>query len=165
MRYTFVLLVILTAGTLLVTILDVAAALERSCTPSHIVCTPSAHGEELPELSPFAREMRRSPLTVLSPPLADPSRFYFMPPRTGRSKRGSANWEQASHVKRCRAAQTSTPSPPSLVGSTGAGALDRTAFLSPAARAHALHARAHAFLWQATQGVRGMCPPRCSVLS
>ena len=54
--------------------------------------------------------------------------------------------------------QTSTPSPPSLVGSTGAGALDWTAFLSPYARAHALHARAHAFLWQATQGVRGMCP-------
>ena len=41
--------------------------------------------------------------------------------------------------------------PYTLTGSTGA-------FLSPAARAHALHARAHAFLWQATQGVRGMCP-------
>ena len=67
MQKSFVLLVVLTAGRY-IALLDVAAALERPCTPSHIVCTPSAHSEELPELSPFEREMRRSPLTVLSPP-------------------------------------------------------------------------------------------------
>ena len=60
---------------------------------------------ELPELSPFTHETRRSPLTILSPVLAGFDRLYFMPPRGGRSKRGKTNVEEAFHMQRRRAAQ------------------------------------------------------------
>ena len=110
--------------------LDVAAALERPCNRPILIAlrVHMARSFRSYLLSHMKREGRRLS-TVLSPPLAHPSRLYFMPPRTGRSKRGSTNVE-ASHVKRCRAVQTSTPSPTSLAGSTLAGELDQTSSLT-----------------------------------